>query len=106
MANRVLRGPTVLVGEENFVCPDLMEEFREAMEEDQTDPYEIAGGLIEYYADATDDNRLVIDETVSMLCGFKLSTLLQTALAEEGLLTALGIEIPADTKPGEDVDDG
>ena len=91
MINRVLRGPVVNIGDMSYPCPDLVDEIREALDGDSENPDTVSASIIETYADANAIEREAMDEIMAAVTGYSLKTLLRSAMAEEDLLTALGI---------------
>lgn len=94
MANRVLRGPTVEVGEVTYPCPDLLDEIRESMEENNADADDVSADLIDLWVKSSDEDRHAMDELLIALCGFRMQKLLEGCMADLDLRVAM--EIPDD----------
>ena len=91
MVNRVLRGATVKIEDMDYPCPDLVDEIREALDNENENPDEVSASIIEVYADATPQERSAMDDIMAAVTGYTLKTLLRGAMAEDDLLLALGI---------------
>ena len=94
MANRIIRGPTVELDDDVFECPQVLEEIKDAMENDSDDPEETNAKLIELYYKSNADDRETINATLALVCGYGLPTLLRIAEAQDDLMEFL--EIPLD----------
>jgi hypothetical protein len=98
---KIIRGPSIEIGEETFPLPDVISQFQESVDEDQTDPDEINELLVRRYAQATSEIRELLDDYTADLCGWTLKTLIQQAGAEDELLKALGIVSGQDAEPAQ-----
>jgi hypothetical protein len=104
MANRIFRGPTVVVHDTAYPCPDLLGEIKDAMAEEQDSPDVISADLIRAYGESADDVRAQIDLTLVRLCGYSMPTLLKACMAEDDLLQVMNIKLDgddADAEPSE-----
>ena len=91
---RIIRGPSVKIGDTDYPLPDVLDEIKQCMAEDAEDPDDANIGLIEayYFQDAA--GRKLIDATLTWVCGFSLPTVLAAAVADEDLIKALTADPP------------
>lgn len=92
MTNKVIRGPSVTIGEDVYAVPDLHEEIQQAEIEDSENPDTVNEALIDAYLEHGVAGRAAIDDFCAAYCGAKFSTLLKNAEGvDPELLTALGL---------------
>lgn len=96
---RVIRGPSVTLGEEFYPVPPLMEELVIAIEEDP-ESGKADEDLIKLYADADEAGREWIDDTMRAICGYGIKKLMIQADADEDLFIAMGIDSTLETEDG------
>lgn len=89
---RIVRGPSVTLADEVFPAPPLMEEMVIAIEADP-DATKADSDLIKLYAEATDPERALIDDTLRAICGYGLKTLMIQADADDDLFIAMGLDM-------------
>lgn len=106
MANRIIRGPSITVGEREFNLPLIMDELQISMDDDPEDVTEISHGMLQSYALLSPDQRTSYNQALIDVCGYGMRSLLLAAAAEDDLLLALDFELPKeDTDDDSDLDD-
>lgn len=100
---KIIRGPSITLGEDTFPLPDVIGVISESIDEDVDDPDEVNQLLIRRYAEASPETRKLLDDYTADLCGWSLRTAILKADADEDLLKSLGIEQDAEnTESAED----
>lgn len=88
---RIIRGPSVTIEDQFYPAPPLIEEIQIAIEEDP-DFAKSNEDLIGLYADSSDPERQLIDDTLRALCGYSMKKLLIQSDADDELMVAMGID--------------
>lgn len=97
MANRVMRGPTVEVGETLYPAPEIIDEIMD-MIRDEGDADAASVELVEIYADADAAGRVHIDNTLVAISGYNMKSLLQQCMADADLMVALKLATDLETE--------
>ena len=91
MSNKVIRGPSVTIGDDVFPVPDLADAIQQSAIEDSESADTINETLIDSYVESDQVGREAIDRFCAAYCGMQFKTILRNE-SEAELLEALGLK--------------